>query len=988
MRVMKKRYIFLILLTVLLRVIIGIITFNNTAFAVENNPILKDGIYAVKASANQRYSLDITSGSKNNGANLELWTYAATNNQQFYFHHLGNGYYKISAVNSGKFLDVEGNKKTRGTNVLQWEYHGGDNQQWLVKDAGNGFYHLISKSTGLYLDINSSKYQNGTNITIWDKNNSGNQKFKLELIQTDLPTATKTIETGTYSIVTATDEKKVIDISGSSKQNGGSVLAWTNAQTANQKFQVKYLDNGYYSFTATHSSKLLDVDGAGKVSGTKVLQWESHGGNNQQWIIKDAGNGYYNIISRCNGLYMTVNSNGTISVNTASGGVNQKFKFVKPTANTNTGTTNTTQTINKTIADGKYVIVSATNDKSVLDVAAANKENNANVGLWLYGGWEHQKFNIKYDGNGYYTIAAAHSGKMIDIADNSKKAGANVQQYTSTSKDSQKWIIKDAGNGYYSIISKSSGLYLDVTGGSALNGTNIEVWSNENKAKSQRFKFIQDTKMQVTDTDANRKLYDPETIRQNKINSITVKHLSYTPHTSKYLTEYKGSIDEKKYPGYKEKLDAILKAHPNWKIQLLTIPKNFAEIINGERSVHGRNLVPKSTTGEYICSICGTKLYDTGWYCASAKAIAYYMDARNFITEQDIFQFLNVNIYTDGAYSLEDIKKEVKGTFLEGYENDIIAACKAQKVDPLFIIARLIQENGKSGSATSRGLYDSEYGINFYNPFNIGASGNGTSQVLANALKTAKSYGWSTMQRALEGGIEFCKANWLSNCQNTIYLNKFDIDDSNGTSLYNHQYMQNLMAAYSEGRSIRKMISDLGKTDSRFTFIIPVYENMNNIVSELPNSQVETSLQNVVLKAGKTCVRFRKEPNVNSEIIAEYNGGEKFLSLQRGINSDWQYLINKDGVAGYMSGQYLEQTEDVKICEYTRIIKTKDGAGTNLRIGPGTTFEVIDLVAENSQVKVIDDKTYITIDPNYQWFRVVLSNGTQGFIPKVYLVEK
>lgn len=46
------------------------------------------------------------------------------------------------------------------------------------------------------------------------------------------------------------------------------------------------------------------------------------------------------------------------------------------------------------------------------------------------------------------------------------------------------------------------------------------------------------------------------------------------------------------------------------------------------------------------------------------------------------------------------------------------------------------------------------------------------------------------MQKALEGGIGFCKDNWLENYQNTLYQNRFDIDSTNGTSLYTHQYMQ------------------------------------------------------------------------------------------------------------------------------------------------------------------------------------------------------
>ena len=48
-------------------------------------------------------------------------------------------------------------------------------------------------------------------------------------------------------------------------------------------------------------------------------------------------------------------------------------------------------------------------------------------------------------------------------------------------------------------------------------------------------------------------------------------------------------------------------------------------------------------------------------------------------------------------------------------------------------------------------------GNTYYNPFNIGANGNGWDEIYANALARAKKEGWNTMQKALEGGIVFCK---------------------------------------------------------------------------------------------------------------------------------------------------------------------------------------------------------------------------------------
>ena len=321
------------------------------------------------------------------------------------------------------------------------------------------------------------------------------------------------------------------------------------------------------------------------------------------------------------------------------------------------------------------------------------------------------------------------------------------------------------------------------------------------------------------------------TTGQNKqIGALQIKlNIDAYPHNG---SNFK-NIDTKKYPGYKELLDNIQSAHPTWTIELLYTGLNFNSAVYGEYSNHSANLVPASSGSAWICSICGTRLYDTGWYGASEKAIAYYMDPRNFLNENNVYQFLDANKYEPTSVSLEGIQVNVNGTFLQNYASDINTACRNQGVNPYYVISRLIQENGRNGSTTSRGMNGGDGNI-YYNPFNIGASGNGTAQILANALSKAKSKGWNTMEKALEGGIVFLKANWLENYQNTLYQNRFDIDSTNGTSLYSHQYMQNLSAAYTEGNLLRGYYSNAGKIDTNLRFIIPVYEGMSATLSPRP----------------------------------------------------------------------------------------------------------------------------------------------------------
>lgn len=906
-------------------ILLVLCTLTNVAFSANNGQELEDGIYTIKSALNEQYVLDIEASSQKDGGNLELWNNGNTDNQRFILKYLGDGSYSIVALHSRKAIDVEEGRKEKGTNILQWSYHGGNNQRWIIKSAGNGNFNIISKGNGLYLDIPNSKAGNGSNVQVWTQNGAKNQEFKF--VKQDDNKGTKTIDNGIYLIESSTDTSKTLEIPRSSLVTGEKLGVWNKNSTVNQKFEFTYRDNGYYTISAVHSDKYLDISEGSKNDGAEVIQWNYHGGNNQQWKIQDAGNGYFNIISRCNGLYLTID--GT-SVKTCKENASlvQKFKLEKP---------ETTITGEKTIEDGRYIIASKVNTSYVIDIPASSTKNGEIIEIWRNRLTDNQKFDVKYLGNGYYTIKAVHSEKVLEVPNSAMKIGTKITQNADNTSDSQQWIIKKAEGEYYYIISKSSELYMEIDKQEAKPGVNLQI-QNHTGYDMQKFKFC-----------------NPNTLID---------------------------IDDNKYPGYKESLENLKLAHPNWNFKFLYTGLNFSDAVSGEYEVRSANLVPTSYGGEWIS---GTALYDTGWYGASEKAIARFMDPRNFLNEVDVFQFQDVNDYLYGVCTLEGIQEQVNKSFLQDYAIDIDTACRNENVNPYYIIARLFQENGrnpKNGTYKMNGG-DGKY---YYNPFNIGATGDSKSEVYNNALARAKREGWDTMVKALQGGIYFCKKNWLENYQNTLYQNKFDIDSTNGTSLYSHQYMQNLFGAYNEAKSLQGMYDRTGRLDSDFTFIIPLYENMPKDLSPEPKNNQESYIINV--KTTGTEIRIRKEASTDSEILREIaDKGTVLLSVQRGINSNWHKVVTKDGLIGYVSGAWLEQVDDVKTCNYSARVKTNDGKGCYIRIGPSTRLDMAGSgLSDGTYVTVIDDSTYKNID-GYDWSRIMLSNGRQAFMPSRYLTR-
>ena len=320
--------------------------------------------------------------------------------------------------------------------------------------------------------------------------------------------------------------------------------------------------------------------------------------------------------------------------------------------------------------------------------------------------------------------------------------------------------------------------------------------------------------------------------------SVSIIRVIEIERTKQKYEIYDGSnLDEYKYPGYKALIDTLQTAHPNWTFTLFYTRLDWEEVIANEGHSDTRlnplNLIPDSSVypEDWRCEVCGDKRYDNGtWLCASEKAIRHQMDPRNIINENNIFQFLELK-YTEGAHTVDGIMSLTEGSFLDGISiaEALLQAGEKANVDPYFITSRLIQEQGRSGTALSRGY---EYnGVIVYNPFNINATGNSSEEILDNAARYAYEQNWDTLENALIGGVDFVRNGYIDIGQNTLYLQKFDVVNQDG-ELYTHQYMQNLLAPESEASNMKAIYEAAGTSNANLNFIIPLYENMPEEISE------------------------------------------------------------------------------------------------------------------------------------------------------------
>lgn len=446
------------------------------------------------------------------------------------------------------------------------------------------------------------------------------------------------------------------------------------------------------------------------------------------------------------------------------------------------------------------------------------------------------------------------------------------------------------------------------------------------------------------------------------------------------------SIDDSKYPGIKAQIQKLQKAHPNWNFKILYTGIDWNTVIANEYVGHGkspRNLVPANRSnysGDWICAVCGNHAYDSGaWVCASETAIKYMMDPRNSLNESDVFQFQEL---TYDGYDKTTVNSMVKGTFLnsDSIKTSIQKASKDNNVSPYYIIARILQEQGTYGTTLTKGKgYNNEY-VGYYNVFNIGATGSGKATIIANGFKRAQKEGWTSLEQSIIGGSAILAKDYIARGQNTLYLQKFDVDNKDN-SLYYHQYMQNILAAQTEGETLKKTYNTVNTLDGKYNFIIPVYENMPSVSSARPTTTATTKPTTDIVRVNVTnSIVLRDSANGNKKNAYLYKD-EIVTRLEKAaekINGTyWDKVMKSDGTTGYVARETYDTEANYKkyLVEIVSEATTSSTSNTTTNTTTNTTNTTTTTTTtnttsttipttSNSKIKVDATTKIVTIVPN------------------------
>ena len=372
-----------------------------------------------------------------------------------------------------------------------------------------------------------------------------------------------------------------------------------------------------------------------------------------------------------------------------------------------------------------------------------------------------------------------------------------------------------------------------------------------------------------------------------------------TAFSATYADELKAKGFTDAYIPY---LTELHNKYPNWTFEALKTGESFSSAVSLERKTHSNQLIEKNTIndgkGYYCtCSSCyknGTYVIQEApnWVSASETALKYYMDPRNFLNEQSIWQFETLE--NKSEQTAAGVEKILNGTWMYNsvisykdqngktikmttkYSDAIISGASgtvngykgiynyynigagSSATDGLYWASLDITDNCtntdsvklRQGASTSTAIVATlarGTAVDILSSTDVQADGYVWHNVSVPSIKKSgyirsdllgDSYGrpWTNPSLSIINGAKYI-ADDFSDEQNTVYLQKFNVNPKSSAT-HSHEYMKNVAAPSAEANKIYKALSGADALSRKTTFIIPVFSNMPDLKLATPAAKI------------------------------------------------------------------------------------------------------------------------------------------------------
>ena len=376
--------------------------------------------------------------------------------------------------------------------------------------------------------------------------------------------------------------------------------------------------------------------------------------------------------------------------------------------------------------------------------------------------------------------------------------------------------------------------------------------------------------------------------------------------------DYANTLKESGFPdSYIPYLTYLHKKYPNWIFKAGKNNLNFSTSVSSEVGV----CYMQTTNDNYRLSSVPAE--GSSWFKANAGVVAFYLDPRNWLTEERIFMFEKL----DYDSSLESLYPElVKSIFGNGSLSDekytvpMFNAGKKNGISPVHIASRIRLEVGANGSDSTNGTeftWKGQKYSGYYNFFNIGAyevtidgvSYSSITRGLAYAAKLIDRNGelWNNIETSIVEGSSFLANNYITSGQGTLFYQKFNVAPG-ASNPYSHQYQTNIQAPAVEGNQTYNSYKSANVLNQTFIFEIPVFNSMPEYTSLPKSGDTNNNLKSL------SADNYKLTPAFDEDIL-EYEV-EVPMELQK-INISATAASSKAKVSG--NGEYELKDNETNI---------------------------------------------------------------------------
>lgn len=193
------------------------------------------------------------------------------------FHDMGDGSYSVALSRSNRCMDVTSGSKTNGAKVQIWDCHSGSNQRWELQRVAptdqSQVYSMQLEGSDKCLDVTDRSYSSGTQLQIWACTREANQAFTFDEGESDLVSTT------------SAHSSLAVGIAGDSTISGAAVrqIQYNGTLSASAYGRFVPVGDKSFQFRFSHTGKCLTAGGGS--NGSRVTQQDCDGRDGQRWIL-------------------------------------------------------------------------------------------------------------------------------------------------------------------------------------------------------------------------------------------------------------------------------------------------------------------------------------------------------------------------------------------------------------------------------------------------------------------------------------------------------------------------------------------------------------------------------------------------------------------------------------------------------------------------------------------------------------------------------